>query len=87
MDWEWAFLYKLSVELQTFLVGGPWKSHVVLEKSLKMVATFCMNPEFMFISLILMTAHSCNYDSWLKKLSGADPDQFPSFYENRSNFS
>ena len=28
-----------------FLVGGPWKSNVVLEKSLKMVEFFCMNPE------------------------------------------
>ena len=55
MDWEYAFLYKLSVELQTFLVGVPLKSNVVLEKWLKMVATFCMNPEFMFISLILMS--------------------------------
>ena len=55
MDWECAFSYKLSVELQTFLVGVPLKSNVVLEKSLKMVATFCMNPEFMFISLILMS--------------------------------
>ena len=55
MDWECAFLYKLSVELQTFLVGVPLKSNVVLEKSLKMVATFCMNPEFMFINLILMS--------------------------------
>ena len=31
-----------------FLVGGPWKSNVVLEKSLKsswkMIAIFCMNP-------------------------------------------
>ena len=27
------------------LVGGPWKSNVVLEKFLKMVEFFCMNSE------------------------------------------
>ena len=27
-----------------FLVGGPWKSNVVLEKSLKNGCIFCMNP-------------------------------------------
>ena len=36
-----------------FLVGCPWKSNVVLEKSLKspwkMVATFCMNPGYWFV--------------------------------------
>ena len=30
----------------TFVAGGPGKSIVVLEKSLKMVAMFCMNPVF-----------------------------------------
>ena len=41
MDWECAFLYSLW---NCICVGGPWKSNLVLEKSLKMVALFCMNP-------------------------------------------
>ena len=28
-----------------FLVGGPWKSNVAPEKSLKNSCIFCMNPE------------------------------------------
>ena len=33
----------------TFLVGSPWKSSVVREKSLKMTAIFCMNSWFCII--------------------------------------
>ena len=34
-----------------FLVGSPWKSNVVLEKSLKMVAIFGMNPDYVITLL------------------------------------
>ena len=34
-----------------FLVGSPWKSNVVLEKSLKMVAIFGMNPDYVIALL------------------------------------
>ena len=40
-----------------FLVGCPWKSNVVLEKSLKspwkMVAIFCMNPVLKTVTRML----------------------------------
>ena len=39
MEWECAFLYNLH-----FLVGGPWKSDVVLEKSLKDSCNFLHEP-------------------------------------------
>ena len=40
----------------TFLVGGPGKSNVVLglEKSLEMVAMFCMNPIFKDVVIIML---------------------------------
>ena len=41
-----AFMYKSVI---TFLVGSPWKSSVVREKSLKMTAIFCMNSWFCIV--------------------------------------
>ena len=41
MDWECAFSKNCEI---TFLVGGAWKSNVVLEKSLKIGCNFFMNP-------------------------------------------
>ena len=41
-------IFVQSVKLHNFLIGGTWKSNVVLDKFLKspekMVAFFCMNP-------------------------------------------
>ena len=42
---EWTVnLHFCTICEITFLEGGPRKSIVVLEKSFKMIAIFCMNP-------------------------------------------
>ena len=51
VDWEFAFLNNLWI---TFLAGDPWKSNVVLEKSLKMVAIFVWTLHTLFVSSLAM---------------------------------
>ena len=44
-----------------FLVGGPWKSNVILEKSLRNGCNFCMNPGVNLLSLNLLWNHLIKY--------------------------
>ena len=51
LAWTWNVLLCTNL-WRTFLVGGPCKLNGVLEKSLKMVGIFCMNPGLILCSTL-----------------------------------
>ena len=50
-----GIVYVYTINEVAFLVGGPWKFNLLLEKSWKNVAIFCMNPGFVGCDTVLNT--------------------------------
>ena len=54
--------------LFTFLVGSPWKSSVVREKSLKMTAIFCMNPDSVLLFFVTTSSVQIYWNVYYYKI-------------------